>query len=258
MFAIAGRVKDLPSKALAVACGGVHTACITVDGLYVWGLNEEGQLGFPPDKGSHVLIPRLISRATATFVQVVCGAHHTAALTSTGIVYAWGYNHKGQVAADPTTVCAHEPRRVGNVHNVRHLACGDEHTAVLTNDGVCVTWGGNDYGQLGTNAAPFAGPAVVTDLSNACFVTALACGTHSTAVCDDVGDVYVWGRLLAPGQTANQRRPRRLDCARHLFVTRVACGVTHMALLVNRDLTDALRHFKRATIFHAEIGRAHV
>lgn len=44
MFAIAGRVKDLPSKALAVACGGVHTACITVDGLYVWGLNEEGNL----------------------------------------------------------------------------------------------------------------------------------------------------------------------------------------------------------------------
>jgi hypothetical protein len=42
MFAIAGRVKDLPSKALAVACGGVHTACITVDGLFMWGLNEEG------------------------------------------------------------------------------------------------------------------------------------------------------------------------------------------------------------------------
>jgi hypothetical protein len=78
MFAVAGRVRALPSKALTVACGGAHTACIAgravltrvthshtcarlVDGLYMWGLNHEGQLGFPSKEASHVAVPRLIS-----------------------------------------------------------------------------------------------------------------------------------------------------------------------------------------------------
>jgi alpha-tubulin suppressor-like RCC1 family protein len=45
------------------------------------------------------------------------------------------------------------------------LACGDHHTAVLTTDGVCITWGANSHGQLGTGVAPHARPSVVADLA---------------------------------------------------------------------------------------------
>jgi hypothetical protein len=35
------------------------------------------------------------------------------------------------------------------------------------------------------------------------------------------------------------------QCVRHLFVTSVACGATHLALLVNRDLTAAVKDLHR-------------
>jgi alpha-tubulin suppressor-like RCC1 family protein len=82
-----------------VACGGVHTACLTVDGLYMWGLNDEGQLGLPPSEARIVSVPRLMTSARATFVSVACGAHHTVALTNNGQVFAWGLNSCGQVSA---------------------------------------------------------------------------------------------------------------------------------------------------------------
>lgn len=66
--------------------------------------------------------------------------------------------------------------------------------------GVCWTWGGNHYGQLGTEQAEKGPPTAVSPLAKTAFLTALACGSHSTAVVDDIGDVHVWGRLLAEGE----------------------------------------------------------
>ena len=150
-FATAGRVRALKSKALTVAAGGVHTACITVDGLYTWGLNHEGQLGLPPQVARTVLLPRHVPAAKATFVSVACGAHHTAALTNNGHVYVWGYNNCGQVVPDRERLCIDEPTHLDGIVGARQVACGDLHTAVLSINGYCYTWGSNSHGQLGSD-----------------------------------------------------------------------------------------------------------
>jgi tetratricopeptide (TPR) repeat protein len=250
--ATAGRVRELPSKALMVACGAVHTACLTVDGLYMWGLNDEGQLGLPPSEARLLSLPRLISNARATFVSVACGAHHTVALTNNGRVFAWGLNSNGQVSPDRQRAFVDTPTKVNGIERAQQIACGNVHAAALTSNGSCYTWGGNSHGQLGTERSDFDTPHMVVPLARTAFLTSVACGTHMTAVTDDMGDVYVWGRLMAAGMIDHQTTPRRLECVNHLYVTSVACGTTHLALLVHRELTSRLKHFMRAKVFNVD------
>ncbi|KAK3558314.1 hypothetical protein QTP86_014701, partial [Hemibagrus guttatus] len=113
-----------------VAAGGWHSACIGVGGdLYVWGWNESGQIGLP-SKGlreesqkdkeriekdhlngnkkenedtSDVFIsiqafPALVDVSEASEIKKVsCGSRHTAAITSTGDLYTWGWGLYGQL-----------------------------------------------------------------------------------------------------------------------------------------------------------------
>ncbi|KAG7324308.1 hypothetical protein KOW79_012324 [Hemibagrus wyckioides] len=109
----------------SVAAGGWHSACIGVGGdLYVWGWNESGQIGLP-SKGlreesqkdkerieadkkenedtSDVIIsiqalPALVDVSEASEIKKVsCGSRHTAAITSTGDLYTWGWGLYGQL-----------------------------------------------------------------------------------------------------------------------------------------------------------------
>ncbi|XP_030645753.1 RCC1 domain-containing protein 1 [Chanos chanos] len=108
-----------------VAAGGWHSACISAGGdLYIWGWNESGQLGLPSkglkeerlnvkrteqtrqDEGESskdVLIsvqafPALIDIARETEItKVSCGSRHTAAISSTGNLYTWGWGNYGQL-----------------------------------------------------------------------------------------------------------------------------------------------------------------
>jgi alpha-tubulin suppressor-like RCC1 family protein len=87
-------------------CGDGHVVALTSAGeLYTWGKNSFGQLG-----NGHVkdqLLPGKLTRflgaeptaatlhfldkkTTPVFVKVTCGSFHSAALSSTGLLYTWG------------------------------------------------------------------------------------------------------------------------------------------------------------------------
>ncbi|XP_037110450.1 RCC1 domain-containing protein 1-like isoform X1 [Syngnathus acus] len=121
-----------------VATGGWHTVCISDGGdLYVWGWNESGQLGLPSraarraqqhqksqkeadtpegEKDEEVFIsiqafPALLDVTPSCEIKTVgCGSRHTAAVTSTGDLYTWGWGQYGQLGYE--TSCSDEPRRV--------------------------------------------------------------------------------------------------------------------------------------------------
>ncbi|XP_061891647.1 RCC1 domain-containing protein 1 [Entelurus aequoreus] len=127
-----------------VATGGWHTVCISDGGdMYVWGWNESGQLGLPSqavrqtrqhlnsqqgagtsscqelpteenDKEVFISIqafPALLDITPSCEVTSVdCGSRHTAAVTSTGDLYTWGWGEYGQLGYE--TSCSDEPRRV--------------------------------------------------------------------------------------------------------------------------------------------------
>ncbi|CAL8291539.1 unnamed protein product [Boreogadus saida] len=120
----------------SVSTGGWHSTCVSAGGdLYVWGWNESGQLGLPSlamrtsqeqkrfkgtascqeagpatrgeeqkeGESQDVFIsiqafPALLDITESCDVaKVSCGSRHTAAVTTTGDLYTWGWGEYGQL-----------------------------------------------------------------------------------------------------------------------------------------------------------------
>lgn len=90
------------STVTAVAAGSAHTLALTSTGaLYAWGANTLGQLGTGTSASSTSPVP-VATPAGVTFTAVAAGGDDSLALSSTGVVYAWGANGHGQLG-DGTT-----------------------------------------------------------------------------------------------------------------------------------------------------------
>ncbi|KAJ8336195.1 hypothetical protein SKAU_G00395380 [Synaphobranchus kaupii] len=85
-------------KVVYISCGERHTAALTKDGgLFTFGDGSQGQLGH--DSTNNELLPRRVLELMGSEVsQIACGRHHTLAFVpSSGLVYAFGCNSKGQL-----------------------------------------------------------------------------------------------------------------------------------------------------------------
>ena len=73
--------------------------------------------------------------------QIACGGKHTVGVTPTGEVYTWGLSGHGELGHG-RTVASNEPKLVTCLigKEVVHVACGEEHTAVVTSKGELYTW----------------------------------------------------------------------------------------------------------------------
>ncbi|XP_018519739.1 RCC1 domain-containing protein 1 [Lates calcarifer] len=156
-----------------VATGGWHSVCVSDGGdLYVWGWNESGQLGLPsrglrkapqqqrrqqagascqddsksPDRElneterreevfiSIQAFPALLDVTPPCEIRTVCcGSRHTAAVTTRGDLYTWGWGEYGQLGHQ-TLVSSDEPQcveffREQQMHVV-DVVCGTWNTFV--------------------------------------------------------------------------------------------------------------------------------
>ncbi|KAM9854318.1 RCC1 domain-containing protein 1 [Aulostomus maculatus] len=151
-----------------VATGAWHTVCIYGGDLYVWGWNESGQLGLPSqairqtqqqsfqqagtviklsqdttsscrapaEEEGHKEVfisiqafPALLDITPSCDIRTVsCGSRHTAAVTTTGNLYTWGWGGYGQLGFQ--TSCSDEPRCVEFFR--------EQHMSVV--DVVCGAW----------------------------------------------------------------------------------------------------------------------
>jgi alpha-tubulin suppressor-like RCC1 family protein len=128
----------------------VHTLALTSTGAaYAWGYNYYGQLGTGTDATGLVPVavrmPEGVSLATAR-----AGFYHSVALSTTGTVYTWGWNHYGQVG-DGTTTNRYLPFAVAVPDGVAFeaIAGGGGHSMALSTTGTLYAWGRNSVGQLG-------------------------------------------------------------------------------------------------------------
>ncbi|XP_071539193.1 X-linked retinitis pigmentosa GTPase regulator-like isoform X3 [Panulirus ornatus] len=108
------------------------------------------------------------------------------------------------------------------------IACGDEHTAVVTESGRVFMIGSNDMGQLGLGSTkPVNKPSCIKSLKPEKALH-IACGRSHTLVSCETGEIYIWGNN-SEGQlgldVGEQLTPALLTIPDP--VVNIACGYYH-------------------------------
>lgn len=187
-----------------VAAGWDDSFGLTSTGtLYAWGMNKYGELGDGTYKQR--LSPVLVHfPAGVAIVAIAAGEYHTLAVSSTGTVYAWGFNGYGQLG-NGTTVNSNLPQVVPLDPSVvaTSVGAGDNHSLVVTSTGTVYSFGRNDFGQLGDDSTVDSPVPVQVQLPSSVFAVAVSAGgvsptakapegDYSNAV-TSTGQVYSWG-----------------------------------------------------------------
>jgi alpha-tubulin suppressor-like RCC1 family protein len=188
----------------AVAAGWDDSLALTSTGsVYAWGMNKYGELGDGTLKQR--LLPVLVHfPAGVTIVAIAAGEFHSLAVSSTGVVYAWGANTYGQLG-NGTTVNSALPVQVLLKSGVVATAvgAGDSHSLVVTSTGAVYTWGKNTFGQLGNGSTKNSAVPVLAHLPAGVVAVGVAAGGASPTAKVQEGDyglavtstgaVFAWG-----------------------------------------------------------------
>uniref|UniRef100_UPI00398EC591 probable E3 ubiquitin-protein ligase HERC4 isoform X2 n=1 Tax=Pristiophorus japonicus TaxID=55135 RepID=UPI00398EC591 len=200
---------------IQVACGNNHSLVLSKDGrLFAWGQNTYGQLGLGTEEASPCKPQCVESLPGIPVAQISAGGEHSFALSLSGAVFGWGRNNHGQLGLKDTQD-RYKPNYVKLLECKKtiHVSCGEEHTAVLTKDGLVFTFGAGSYGQLGHNSTKDEiKPRLLSDLLFGSKVSQIACGSYHTLVfVPSSGKIYSFGRgdkgQLGNGQTSDQLVP---------------------------------------------------
>jgi alpha-tubulin suppressor-like RCC1 family protein len=133
-----------------VAGGGRHTAAIKTDGtLWAWGQNTYGQLG--DNTITSKSIPVTTFAGGTNWKQVSSGLSHTAAIKTDGTLWAWGQNTYGQLGDNTITSKSIPVTTFAGGTNWKQVAGSVLGTTAIKTDGTLWSWGGNAYGDRGTN-----------------------------------------------------------------------------------------------------------
>ncbi|HEX2854974.1 MAG TPA: immunoglobulin domain-containing protein [Opitutaceae bacterium] len=207
---------DLHGKTITQVCmGGTHTLALTSDGLlYAWGGNNEGQLG--NNSTTDTTVPVLVNTASGvsslsgkTIVSLAASGYCSYAVTSDGIVHAWGWNGPIGMLGNNSTARSLVPIEVdrsgalaGKV--ITKVSGGRTHALALSSDGKIYAWGSNYndnnnevIGLLGNGSgAQFSLVPVAVTMSGALAgktMTGIAAGGLHSLACASDGTVYGWG-----------------------------------------------------------------
>ena len=171
------------SGVFKIAAGKYHALAMTSDGaVLAWGLNDKGQLGNNSTTNQNVPVKVFGGEYSSVngFItlanDIAAGGKHSLVALATGAVYAWGSNNHGQLGntRDENDVTENSkeltPVRViqgassedgssAYIDSAVAVAAGENHSLVLLGpntevadmDRVVLTWGANNYGQMGSD-----------------------------------------------------------------------------------------------------------
>ncbi|XP_055469470.1 secretion-regulating guanine nucleotide exchange factor isoform X2 [Psammomys obesus] len=230
-----------PGCIRSVTGGGGHSAAVTDGGgLFVCGLNKDGQLGLGHTE--EVLYFTICKPLVACPIrQVACGWDFTIMLTEKGQVLSCGSNAFGQLGVPHGPRKCVVPQAIECLREeVACVAAGLRHALATTVSGSVFQWG-TGLASSGHRLCPgktlplfltAKEPSRVTGLENSRAVCAVAGSAHSASL-TDTGELYVWGSNKH-GQLASLAAflllPQRIEarCFQDEKVTAVWSGWTHL------------------------------
>ncbi|XP_055500570.1 X-linked retinitis pigmentosa GTPase regulator-like isoform X1 [Leucoraja erinacea] len=140
-----------------VSCGYYHSALVTGEGeLYTFGESDNGKLGLPLGETINNRIPQPVNNISGKVKQVACGGGHTLILTEQD-VYAFGFGQFGQLGHGTSVFESTLPKVVEDLKKkkIRFISCGENHSAVVTDNGLLYTFGDGRHGKLGLGEENF-------------------------------------------------------------------------------------------------------
>ncbi|KAG8450537.1 hypothetical protein GDO86_002982, partial [Hymenochirus boettgeri] len=148
---------DIGKPVAWISCGYYHSAFVTQDGeLYTFGEPENGKLGQPPDKLKNHKKPQRVSSLSGKVKMVSCGGEHTIAVSDKE-VYTFGFGQFGQLGHGTFVFESQMPKVVDALkkQKIKFATCGENHTAVITDNGLLYTFGDGRHGKLGLGEENF-------------------------------------------------------------------------------------------------------
>ncbi|GAB1527603.1 hypothetical protein RhiTH_010779 [Rhizoctonia solani] len=199
---------DEEFRAVDVCAGDSISVALGEGGaLRVWGSfrSSDGLLGFSPNAPRVTqILPTLPSKlASERFTQVTCGTDHVLALTSKGVIVAWGNGQQAQLGRriiERRKVNGLVPHRLA-LRKIKSVGSGSYHSFAVDHKGDVYAWGLNSMRQCGTGLDEdvVTQPTLVPSLSTSALgsgrrVVAIAGGEHHTIFLVSDGTVYACGR----------------------------------------------------------------
>jgi len=147
-----------------IAAGSNHTLALKSDPsggtLWVWGLNDDGQLGIGDTDYFGRTEPTQVG-SDSDWLGVAGGGSHTIALKTDGTLWSWGRNAFGQLGLGDTDERI-TPSLIGTATdwftvsptgtNLASVECGYDYSLALKSNRTLWAWGFNYFGQLGDNS----------------------------------------------------------------------------------------------------------
>jgi alpha-tubulin suppressor-like RCC1 family protein len=175
-----------------VANGDFHTAAIKTDGtLWLWGLNDLGQLG--ANDITNRSSPIQTVTAGNNWKQVACGQYHTGAIKTDGTLWLWGQNSYGQLGANDITNRSSPVQTVSGGTNWKQVSAASARTSAIKTDGTLWMWGSNTNGQLGTNDVTRRSSPIQT-VAGGTNWKQVSIGIFACAAIKADGTLWTWGR----------------------------------------------------------------
>ncbi|XP_020252473.1 ultraviolet-B receptor UVR8-like [Asparagus officinalis] len=249
----------------AVAAGGRHTLALSDAGqVWGWGYGGEGQLGLgsrvrmvssphpvpcvesaahgkdksaAPTKANANSDGQIFTVIGRRVKAITCGGRHSAVITDTGAIltFGWGlYGQCGQGSTDDELSPTCVPSLLGV--KIEGIAAGLWHTVCISADGDVYSFGGNQFGQLGTGSDQ--AETIPRLLEAQCLeekkAKVVSCGARHSAIITEDGGAYCWGwnkyGQLGLGDSVDRSTPAQVPTDMH-HLTNISCGWWHTLAL---------------------------
>ncbi|OLQ04806.1 putative E3 ubiquitin-protein ligase HERC1 [Symbiodinium microadriaticum] len=206
-----------------IAAGGAHSLIVTErNDVLAWGSNSHGQVG----NGSleDVLNPTVVvDPGHARYV--FAGRSFSLMIDMDGWLWGWGCN-EDNILGIPTAIEKQQvPVKLDTGgRRIKHVSGGWKHILAVCEDGQFMSWGNNDYGQLGDGSTRKRREPDVTLLPDGAKAAAVSAGWYHSLVLTETGEVL--GAGMGYGGTSRGAGEQFVQVIR-AGVSMISAGSTH-------------------------------